>query len=87
MPRRTEWLLILLILLAATWARVYRLGDIPPGWRDDEVVETTVHAALVQQGHWLLFFPQAEGHEPLYHYLSAAWITTLGQSLFSVRLL
>src|SRR6185503_2298501 len=62
-------------------------GDIPPGWRDDEIVETTVHAALVQQGHWMLFFPQAEGHEPLYHYLSAAWITALGQSLFSVRLL
>jgi len=86
-PRRTEWLLILLILLAAAWVRVYRLGDIPPGWRDDEVVETTVHAALVQQGHWMLFFPQAEGHEPLYHYLSAGWITALGQSLFSVRLL
>jgi 4-amino-4-deoxy-L-arabinose transferase-like glycosyltransferase len=85
-PRRTEWLLIL-ILLAAAWARVYRVGDIPPGWRDDEIVETTVHAALVRQGHWLLFFPQAEGHEPLYHYLSAAWITALGQSLFSVRLL
>jgi 4-amino-4-deoxy-L-arabinose transferase-like glycosyltransferase len=86
-PRRTEWLLLILILLAAAWARVYRLGDIPPGWRDDEIVETTVHAALVQQGHWLLFFPQAEGHEPLYHYLSAGWITALGQSLFSVRLL
>ena len=87
MSRRTEWLLLILILLAAAWARVYRLADVPPGWRDDEVVETTVHAALVRAGHWVLFFPQAEGHEPLYHYLSAGWITLLGQSLFSVRLL
>jgi 4-amino-4-deoxy-L-arabinose transferase-like glycosyltransferase len=85
-PRRTEWLLIVAILLTAAWLRVYRLDGVPPGWRDDEVVETTVHAALVQQGHWLLFFPQAEGHEPLYHYLSAAWISLAGQSLFSVRL-
>jgi 4-amino-4-deoxy-L-arabinose transferase-like glycosyltransferase len=51
------------------------------------VVETTVHAALIRQGHWLLFFPQAEGHEPLYHYLSAAWISVAGQSLLVVRLL
>jgi len=73
--------------LGAAWLRVYRLDNVPPGWRDDEVVETTVHAALIQQGHWVLFFPQAEGHEPLYHYLSAAWITLAGSSLFIVRLL
>ena len=87
MPRRTERLLILLVLLAAAWLRVYRLDSVPPGWRDDEVVETTVHAALIRQGHWVLFFPQAEGHEPLYHYLSAALITGAGASLVVVRLL
>jgi 4-amino-4-deoxy-L-arabinose transferase-like glycosyltransferase len=86
-PRRTERLLIVLILLAAAGLRLYRLDNVPPGWRDDEVVETTVHAALIQQGHWLLFFPQAEGHEPLYHYLSAALISAAGSSLFVVRLL
>src|SRR5262249_60172209 len=86
-PRRTERLLIVLILLAAAGLRVCQLDRLPPGWRDDEVVETVVHAALIRQGHWLLFFPQAEGHEPLYHYLSAAWISLAGQSLFIVRLL
>jgi 4-amino-4-deoxy-L-arabinose transferase-like glycosyltransferase len=85
--RRTEWLLIMLVLMGAAWLRLYQLDSVPPGWRDDEVVETTVHAALIRQGHWLLFFPQAEGHEPLYHYLSAAWITVAGQSLYIVRLL
>ena len=73
--------------MGAAWLRLYRLDSVPPGWRDDEVVETTVHAALIRQGHWVLFFPQAEGHEPLYHYLSAAWITVAGQSLFIVRML
>ena len=87
MPRRIEWPLILLILLAAAWLRVVRLDGVPPGWRDDEVVETTVHAALIQQGQWPLFFPQAEGHEPFYHYLSAGWIALAGQSLLIVRLL
>ena len=86
-PRRNERLLLVLVLLAAAGLRFYHLDGVPPGWRDDEVVETVVHAALIRQGHWLLFFPQAEGHEPLYHYLSAAWISVAGQSLFIVRLL
>ena len=61
-------------------------GCVPPGWRDDEVVETTVHARLAATG--LHFYsPQAGGHEPLFHYLSAAWIGVAGSSLFSVRLL
>lgn len=85
--RRIELSLCVLILLGAAWLRVYRLGDLPPGWRDDEVVETTVHAALVLEGRTPLYFPQAEGHEPLYHYLSAGWIALVGRSLFGVRLL
>ncbi|MCC6188605.1 MAG: glycosyltransferase family 39 protein [Anaerolineales bacterium] len=79
-----------LLLLLAAWARLLALDSVPPGWRDDEVVETTVHAALAAQslpGRLILFFPQAEGHEPLYHYLSAGWIALAGRSLFSVRLL
>ncbi len=87
MPRRTELVLSTLILLLAAWLRVYRLSDLPPGWRDDEVVETTIHAALVLDGRGPLYFPQAEGHEPLFHYLSAGWIALAGRSLFSVRLL
>jgi len=85
-PRWSHRFWIIVILLAAAWLRVYRLDDVPPGWRDDEVVETTVHAALAATGLHL-YFPQAEGHEPLYHYLSAGWMALVGRSLFSVRLL
>ena len=87
MPRRLELSLITLVLLAGAFLRLYRLSDLPPGWRDDEVVETVVHAQSVLDGRFPLFFPQAEGHEPLYHYLSAALITLAGRSLFTVRLL
>ncbi|MCC7362404.1 MAG: glycosyltransferase family 39 protein [Anaerolineales bacterium] len=86
MVRRLQFWLCVLVLLAAAWLRVWRLDSVPPGWRDDEVVETTVHARLAATGLHL-YFPQAEGHEPLYHYLSAAWIAAAGDSLFSVRLL
>lgn len=86
MPRR-ELALITLILLVAAFLRLYRLSDLPPGWRDDEIVETTVHAQLVLEGQFPIYFPQAEGHEPLYHYLSAMLIALGGRSLFTVRLL
>ncbi|MEK7312162.1 MAG: glycosyltransferase family 39 protein [Chloroflexota bacterium] len=75
-----------LILLLAFAFRVVGLNDVPPGWRDDEVTETTVHAQLVLDGHYPLYFIQAEGHEPIYHYLSTGWIALVGRSLFSVRL-
>ncbi len=77
---------ILLILLLAFALRALGLDDLPPGWRDDEVIETTVHAQLVIDGERPLYFIQAEGHEPIYHYLSAGWIALVGDSLFSVRL-
>jgi len=75
------------ILLLAFALRVTALDSIPPGWRDDEVIETTVHAQLVLDGGRPLYFVQAEGHEPLYHYLSAGWIALVGRSLLSVRLI
>ncbi len=79
-------LALILILLLAFALRVLGLGDLPPGWRDDEVIETTAHAQLVIDGERPLYFAQAEGHEPLYHYISAIWIVLVGDSLFSVRL-
>jgi 4-amino-4-deoxy-L-arabinose transferase-like glycosyltransferase len=85
--RRSELSLVVVLLLIAAGLRLYQLSDIPPGWRDDEVVETAVHAQWVLDGRWPLYFPQAEGHEPLYHYLSAGLIALAGRSLFSVRLL
>src|SRR3972149_10260928 len=75
-----------LILLLAFALRVVGLDTVPPGWRDDEVIETTVHAQLVLDGHYPLYFIQAEGHEPIYHYFSAGWIALVGHSLFSVRM-
>lgn len=74
------------ILLLAFALRLLGLDSVPPGWRDDEVIETTVHAQLVLDGRYPLYFIQAEGHEPLYHYVSAGWIALAGRSLFSVRL-
>lgn len=77
---------ILIVLLFAFALRVLSLNRLPPGWRDDEVIETTVHAQRLLDGERPLYFVEAEGHEPVYHYLSAGWIALAGHGLFSVRL-
>jgi 4-amino-4-deoxy-L-arabinose transferase-like glycosyltransferase len=74
------------LLLIAFFLRTHALDRLPPGWRDDEVIETTMHAQRVLDGDLTLFFPEASGHEPLYHYLSAAGIWLWGRGLFQVRL-
>ena len=71
MPRLTP----LLILLLAFFLRVASLDSLPPGWRDDEVIETTVHAQIVLDSGHPLYFIQAEGHEPLYHYQLGTLLT------------
>ena len=75
-----------LILLLAFALRILGLTVVPPGWRDDEAIETTRHAQMVLDGQFPFYFIQAEGHEPIYHYISAGWIALTGRSLFGVRL-
>lgn len=79
-----RWAAVAVVLLAAG-LRIIGLDDVPPGWRDDEVVETTIHAARVLAGEWPLFFVQGEGQEPLIHYLAAGAARLLGVGLFQVR--
>jgi 4-amino-4-deoxy-L-arabinose transferase-like glycosyltransferase len=79
-------MLLVSLLLLAFALRVLGLTVVPPGWRDDEAIETTRHAQMVLDGQFPLYFIQAEGHEPIYHYVSAGWIALMGRSLFSVRL-
>jgi len=72
-PRRTHRFWIIAILLAAAWLRIYRLDEVPPGWRDDEVVETTVHAALAATGA-----PSADAISLLVIPIAAAAVIFLG---------
>ncbi len=73
------------ILLFAALLRLWGLDRVPPGWRDDEVVETTLHTQMILDGQRPLYFLQAEGHEPLYHYLAAVTAALMGTGLGQVR--
>jgi hypothetical protein len=77
------WAFVLVLFLAGT-VRFGWLDAIPPGWRDDELIEANMDARIAV-GWRPLYIAEAEGHEPLYHYLHAATLALFGSSRLSYR--
>lgn len=74
------------ILLLAAGFRLVALQDLPPGLSQDEVFNAGMPAHILA-GNFELFFPQAYGHEPLYHYLTIPFYWLFGENYLEVRLL
>lgn len=72
------------ILLIATAFRFFAIDSAPPGWRDDELIEYTMDRRIAD-GWRPLFITEAEGHEPVYHYLHAATIVLFGDNLIGYK--
>lgn len=85
-PHLERWLIVAITLLAFG-LRVWQLADVPPGWRDDELIEAIVLAQKVLDGQWSFFFPDASGHEPLYHTLKAGMVGLFGYTVWGIRYL
>jgi 4-amino-4-deoxy-L-arabinose transferase-like glycosyltransferase len=84
--RRTILPLLLLTLLAF-FLRVWRLDKAPPGWRDDELINSLVISQKVLDGQWAVYYADASGHEALYHILNAAMLALFGPGVAGIRLL
>ena len=82
-PLRT-WLALMAVLFLAALARFSALDRVPPGWRDDELIEIGMDTRI-QQGWRPLYIREAEGHEPLYHYLHAGTLTLFGHNTIGYR--
>ncbi len=81
-----NWLLVAILLL--TWGlRLCCLDTVPPGWRDDELINIHALSGELLQGHFPLYFTGASGHEPLYHYLLAGVHAVWGFNPLSGHLL
>ncbi len=83
--KRLPTLLLLLILAAAVFLRFWQLDDMPPGWRDDELINSLVISQHVIDGEWRFYYPDASGHEALYHALNALPLYLFGPSAPGIR--
>ncbi|MCA9963876.1 MAG: glycosyltransferase family 39 protein [Anaerolineales bacterium] len=78
---------VILLTLLALALRLWRLEVHPPGWRDDELINSLVISQKVIDGNWAVYYPDASGHEALYHILNAFFLYIYGPSAAGIRLL
>ena len=81
----TEYWLLLALTLLALFLRVDQIETVPPGMRVDELSNSLVVSQLVLEGQPRFFFPEAEGHEGLWHVLQAGFIAIFGRTFWAFR--
>ena len=84
--KREFWLIIIITFLAFV-LRIWQLGHLPPGWRDDELINSLVISQKVLNGDFAVYYADASGHEALYHALNAAMLGLFGANWVGIRLL
>ncbi len=78
------WWSMMAVLLVATAFRFFAIDAAPPGWRDDELIEYGMDRRIAD-GWRPLFITEAEGHEPVYHYLHAGTLLLFGDNLVGYK--
>lgn len=77
------WLFFLTLL--AFVLRFVWLDRVPPGWRDDEMINSLVISQKVLDGHLAVYYADASGHEALYHALNAIFLGLFGPGVPGIR--
>lgn len=76
---------LILLTFVAFSLRFVGLDNVPPGWRDDELINTLVISQKVLDGDLALYYPDASGHEALYHALNAVFLALFGPGVPGIR--
>lgn len=86
-PKHPHLVLLALVLVAACALRVWRVGEVPPGFQFDEA-HNALDARRVLSGDLQPFFPDNGGREPLVVYLEAGALALLGpdNTVVAIRL-
>jgi 4-amino-4-deoxy-L-arabinose transferase-like glycosyltransferase len=82
-----HWSWVIGLLLLAWGLRLLCLEAVPPGWRDDELINIHALSGELLAGRFSLYYTGASGHEPLYHHLHAGVHAILGFNVLSGHLL
>jgi 4-amino-4-deoxy-L-arabinose transferase-like glycosyltransferase len=81
----TIWLLLGGILVVTLFLRFWQLDSVPPGWRDDELINSLVISQHVLDGDLAVYYADASGHEALYHVLNAFMLGYFGPGVPGIR--
>jgi len=75
------------LFILAFLLRWFLLDSVPPGWRDDELINSLVISQKVLDGDWAVYYADASGHEALYHAVNAIFLGIFGPGAAGIRLL
>ncbi len=79
-------LILLSIILIATWLRWWQLNQIPLGLWFDEAYNAMDGLWMLDTGSLPMFLEGNNGREPLYHYLASVAMGALGAKTYTLRI-
>ena len=81
----TFWLLIL-ILIIASFLRLYNITSVPPGLYPDEAMDGTNAQEAIATGNFRVFYPENNGREGLFMNIQAIPILLFGNEPWALRI-
>ncbi|MFK7800581.1 MAG: hypothetical protein AB8G95_03020 [Anaerolineae bacterium] len=87
MKKKTELILFAVLIAITLGLRLWQLDGVPPGWRDDELINSLVISQHALDGDIRPYYADASGHEGLYHILNAVFLGLFGPTPAGIRLL
>lgn len=85
LPHLRPWVMLLVLLIAAT-LRLYGLNNLsPPGLAHDEVAHWLINRSILAGNH-AVYFTEAYGHEAGFHYVQTLFTVLLGDHALALRL-
>lgn len=79
-------LILLLVLIIATFFRFWKLAEIPPGLYPDEAMNGNNALTALKTDQFKLFYPENNGREGLFINIQAASIALFGNQAWALRL-
>lgn len=85
--KKLEMFLIVVIILIASFFRIWHLGDVPNGLYPDEAINGNSAIQALESGDYKVFYVDNNGREGLYINLVAGSFKMFGNSVWSLRLI
>jgi len=84
--KRKAIISLLVILVIATFFRLWQLDLVPPGLYPDEALNGNDALDLLQEGKFKLFYPENNGREGLFVWLIALSFSIFGASVWAIKI-
>lgn len=86
MTRRAEIIAVILVILVASFFRLYRFQDFPPGLYPDEAMNGNNALETLATGHWKVFYPENNGREGMFINIQALSVAAFGNYPWALHL-